>query len=323
MISRRLFLASVGGFVLAQEAAAQPARMRRIGYLWPSTLQDLAQYLQGFRDGLRALGYFEGKNILIEYRTADGRQELLPALARELADLSVDVMVAPATSAAGAAKEATDSIPIVFVGVSDPVGSGFVTSFSRPGGNLTGLTDASIDLAAKRLDLLKQVVPRMKRVAVLGERTSPLWEPTWKEMQLAARHLRLELIPVLIAAPSELESAFAKVDRIDGLFVSPQPIFWVHRQRIIALVSRARLPATYEWRTFVEDGGLMSYGTDYVALHRSAARYVDRILKGAKPADLPVEQPTEFELVINLKTAKTLGLTVPDSVLLTANDVIR
>jgi len=233
MISRRVFLATVGSLVLARQSAAQPARIWRIGYLWPSTSQDRTPYLQGFRDGLQALGYAEGKNVLIEYRTAEGDQERLPALAQELVDLRLDVIVTPATSAARAAQQATTSIPIVFVGVSDPVGSGLVHSFSRPGGNITGLTDASIDLAAKRLELLKQVVPRMKRVAVLGESTSPLWEPTWKEAQAAGRQLQIELVPVLIAKPSELELALGKLDRVDALFVAPQPILWVHRQRTL------------------------------------------------------------------------------------------
>jgi putative tryptophan/tyrosine transport system substrate-binding protein len=287
-------------------------------------VKDRTPYLEAFREGLRALGYIEGQNILIEHRSAEGRLEELPALARELANLKVDVIYAPSTNAALAAKEVTNSIPIVFVGPSDPVGSGLVTSLSRPGGNVTGMTDAGIDLTGIRLDLLKQLIPRLKRVAALGDPGSTLWEPTWREAQAAARQLQIEIVPVLIATPSQLESAFAKLDRgVEALFVAPLPIFWVHRRRIFELASRARLPAIYEWRTFPDDGGLMSYGTDYVALNRKAARHVGRILKGAKPADLPVEQPTEYELVVNLKTAKALGITIPQSVLLRADEVIR
>jgi len=324
MISRRLFLASAGTLIFAHQTGAQTPKVWRIGYLWPSVVKDRTPYFEAFREGLKALGYIEGQNILIEHRIAEGRLEALPLLAEELTNLKVDVIVAPSTPAARAAKEATTSIPIVFVGVSDPVGSGLVTSLSRPGGNVTGMTDIGVDLTGKRLDLLKQIVPRLKRVAALGDPGSTLWEPTWREAQAAARHLVIELVPVLIATPNQLDSSFANLNRrVEAVFVAPEPLFWVHRQRIIELASMEKLPAIYEWRTFAEAGGLMSYGPSFIALNRNAARQVDKILKGARPADLPVEQPTEYELVINLKTAKALGLTIPQSILVRADEVIR
>lgn len=324
MISRRLFLASAGTLIFAYQIGAQTRKAWRLGYLWPSVVKDRTPYFEAFREGLRTLGYIEGQNIQIEHRIAEGHLEALAALAQELVRIKVDVIVAPSTPAARAAKEATTSIPIVFVGVSDPVGSGLVTSLSRPGGNVTGMTDIGVDLTGKRLDLLKQIVPRLKHVAALGDTASTLWEPVWREVQAAARQLQIEAVPVLIATPNQLESAFAKLSRrVEAVFVAPQPVFWVHRRKIIELAAMEKLPAIYEWRTFAEAGGLMSYGPSFVALNRHAARQVDKILQGARPADLPVEQPTEYELVINLKTAKALGLTIPQSVLLGAAEVIR
>jgi len=324
VISRRFFLAGVGSFFFSCYAVAQPTTVWRIGHLWPSTSQDRVPYLQGFREGLRTLGYIEGRNISIEYRSAEGHLGDLPALARELAALKVDVILAPSTSAALAAKEATTSIPIIFVGVSDPIGSGLVKSLSRPGGNVTGLTDVGVDLTGKRLDLLKQVVPHLKRVAVLGDTASTLWEPIWSEVQVAARQLQIELVPVLITTPTQLDSAFDKLNRrVEAVYVAPQPLFWVHRHKVIELASKARLPAIYEWRTFAEAGGLMSYGPSFVALNRNAAYQIDKILRGARPADLPVEQPTVYEFVINFKAAKVLGLTISQSVLLSADEILR
>ena len=323
MISRRFFLASVGPLIFANQTWAQTPKVWRIGYLTPIAPKDDAPYGHAFREALRALGYIEGQNIVIERRLSDGL-EALPALARELVHLKVDVIVAVSTPAARAAKEATTSIPIVFVAPSDPVGSGLVASLSRPGGNVTGLTDMSVDLAAKRLELLKQVVPRLKRVAALGAALDPVWEPVWKEAQEAARALRIDIVPVLITTPDQLENAFISIDRrVQALYVAPQAVFYVYRQKIIELASRARLPAVFEYRDYAYSGGLMSYGTDLIALYRNAARFVDKILKGARPADLPVEQPTEYELVVNLKTAKALGITIPQSILLRADEVIR
>ena len=324
MISRRLFLASAGTLIFAHQIGAQTPKVWRIGFLTPLARKDDATYWQVFREGLRALGYVEGQNIVIEKRLAEGRLEVLPAFAEELVRLKADVIVAITTPAARAAKGATTSTPIVFVGPSDPVGSGLIASLSRPGGNLTGMTDMGVDLAAKRLELLKQVVQRLKRVAALGNPGDPVWKPVWQEVQEAARRLQIDVAPVLIAAPNDLETAFAALDnRIQALYVAPQAFFYVNRQKIIELASRANLPTIYELGDYAYSGGLMSYGTNFVAMYRSAARFVDKILKGASPADIPVEQPTEYELVINLRTAKALGITIPQSILLRADEVIR
>ena len=325
MLSRRLFLVSAGTLLLAHRTGAeQSAKVWRIGYLARGGLSDSPYDVEAFREGLRMLGYVEGQNVLIELRFAEGRLAAFPALAEELAHLKVDVIVAHWTSAALAAKAASSSIPIVFTTVSDPVGSGLVASLPHPGGNITGTSDASVDLAGKRLDLLKQVVPRLKRVAALGYPADTVWEPTWREVQAAARHLRIDLVPVLVPTPDQLETAFVGLNRrVQALFVAPQLLFSLHRRQVIDLASLARLPAIYGARAYPDAGGLMSYGPDYRALYRNVARYVDKILKGVKPADLPVEQPTDFELVINLKTAKALGLTIPQPVLLGAKEVIR
>jgi putative ABC transport system substrate-binding protein len=323
MISRREFIASLPVLATPSVAIAESERVWRIGHLWLSTARDGEPYLNGFMAGLRSLGYAEGKNLLIEYRLANGRLEALPALAQELVNLNIDLIYTPSTPATQAAMKATTTIPIVFVGVSDPVGSGLVQTLSRPGGNVTGLTDIGVDLTEKRLDLLKQTLPRLKRLAMLGDSTSTLWEPAWKETYAAARAMQIEVIPTTIKAASDIEHVLARLDgSIQALLVAPQPVFYVNRQKVIDFTLKARLPATYEWRTFVEDGGLMSYGPDYVALHRKAARHVDRVLKGVRPAALPVEQPTDYEFVINLKAARAIGLQIPESVLVRADEVI-
>ena len=238
--------------------------------------------------------------------------------------LKVDVIVAPTTPVARAAQGATTLTPIVFTIVSDPVGSGLVTSLSHPGGNITGMSDMDVDVVEKRLDLLKQVVPRVKRVGALGNPADKVWEPWWTEAQMAARRLQIDIVPVRITTPNELETAFAGLNRrVEALLVAPQVFLGVHRRRVIELISLARLPSIHERRALPEAGALMSYGPNYAALLRQAARHVDKILKGVSPADLPVEQPTQYELVINLKTAKTLGLTIPQSVLARADEVLR
>jgi putative ABC transport system substrate-binding protein len=323
VISRRFFLASAGTLILSSLAAAQPAKVWRIGYLAPGMVVD-PLFLRAFLEGLRALGYVQGQNILIEYRSAEGRFEALPVLAEELVRLKVDVIVAPTTPVARAAKGATSSIPIVFTAVGDPLGAGLVASLSRPGGNITGMTDMGVDLAAKQLELLKQLVPRLKRVGALGHPADKMWDLYWKEAQVAARELKIDIVPVLITTPNDLERAFAELKRrVEAVLCAAQAIFSLDQRRVIELESLARLPAIHEDRSFPDAGALMSYGPSYVALFRKAARHVDRILRGARPADLPVEQPTEYELVINLKTAKSLGLTIPQSVLLQAKDVIQ
>jgi len=323
VISRRRFIVSATTLIFSHQVAAQPAKVWRIGYLAPGEPED-PRFLQAFLDGLWSLGYVEGQNIVIERRSADGQLEALPALAEELVRLKVDVIVTPTTPVTRAAKAATSSIPIVFTIVSDPVSSGFVASLSHPGGNITGMTDMGVDLAGKRLQLLKQVVPRLKHVGALGHPPDNLWEPVWREAQAAAHRLHIDIVPVLISGPNDLEIAFGDLNhRVQALLVAPQLFFSVHRQRLIELASLTRLPAIYELREYADAGGLMSYGPNYSALFRKAARHVDKILRGAKPADLPVEQPTEYELVVNLKTAKALGLTIPQSILVRAEDVIR
>jgi putative ABC transport system substrate-binding protein len=219
---------------------------------------------------------------------------------------------------------ATASIPIVFTIVSDPVGSGLVTSLARPTQNITGISDTDVDVVGKRLDLLKQVAPRVKRIGAMGNPTDKVWEPWWKEVQLSAGPLKIDIIPVLITTPDELELTFLHLNRrVQALLVAPQVFFGVRRKRVVELILTAKLPSIHERRAVTEAGALMSYGPNYSALLRQAARHVDRILKGAKPADLPVEQPTKFELVVNLKTAKVLGITIPESILLRADEVIR
>jgi putative tryptophan/tyrosine transport system substrate-binding protein len=324
MISRRLFLTSTGTLLLAPaRAMAQAAKVWKIGYLAPG-LPDDAAFLRAFLEGLQSLGYVEGQNILIERRSTEGQVEALPRLAAELAHLKVDVIVAPTTPAARAAKEATTSIPIVFTIVSDPVGSGLVSSFSHPGGNITGLTDMGVDLTEKQLDLLKQVVPHLKRVGALGHPTDKVWDGVWKEVPAAAHRLGIDIVPVLVTTLPQLESAFLDLNRrVQALLVAPQVFFSVHRQRLIELTISTRLPAIYERRAFPDAGALMSYGPNYTTLLRNAAHHVDRILKGARPAELPVEQPTEYDLVINLKTAKALGLAIPETVLARTDKVIR
>ena len=316
-------MASTGTLILSSLAAAQPAKVWRIGYLAPGFEID-PPWLQSFLEGLRELGYVQGQNILIEYRSAEGRFEAVPVLVEELEHLKVDVIVAPTTPVARAVKGATSSIPIVFTAVGDPLGAGLVASLSHPGGNMTGITDMGADLAEKQLDLLKQLVPHLKRVGCLGHPGDKMWELYWNVAQVAARRLKIEIVPVLVTTPNEFEPAFAELKRrVQAILFAAQAIFAVHKQRVLELESLTSLPAIHEDRNYPEAGALMSYGPNYLALLRKTARHVDKILKGARPADLPVEQPTEYELVINIKTAKTLGLSIPQSVLVGANKVIR
>ena len=323
MITRRLFLVTAAVAISSRLAVAQAQKIWRIGYIAPGMAQDPA-FFQGFIEGLRALGYAEGQNVVIERRAADGRTDVLPTLAKELVRAKVDVIVAPTTPVARAAKAATNSIPIVFMAVSDPVGSGLVASLPHPGGNITGATDMGVDLVGKQLDLLKQVVPHLKHVAALGNPGDTIWELTWRQAQEAARQLHIKILPVLVTTPAQLDSAVAGLGRrVQAVFVAPQLFFVVHLKKLIEVVTLTRLPAIYEARAHTAAGGLMSYGTSTRILLASAVHCVDKILKGARPADLPVEQPTEYELVINLRTAKSLGLTIPESVLLLANEVVR
>jgi putative ABC transport system substrate-binding protein len=316
------FVAFGGG---SHAARAQPAaRIARIGFLSFNQGGD-PRGRDGFINGLRALGYADGRNVVLDDRDADGRIDRLPALAAELVALKVDVIVAPSTPAAQAAKQATTTIPIVFAGAAEPVTDGLVVSLARPGGNLTGLSNVSADLVGKRLELLKQAVPKLTRVAVFWHpapgRTD---EDMLKTADAAARALGMQLQPVEARGPADFDRAFADVARAGAgaLTVLPIATFFSERRRIIEMAARNRMPAMYTSRRFVEDGGLMAYGADLTDLLRRAATYADRILKGARPSDLPVEQATKFELVINRGTAKALGLTIPQSVLLSADEVI-
>jgi putative ABC transport system substrate-binding protein len=306
----------------------QAANVPRIGYL-NTNLAVTTHTREAFRQGLRDLGYVEGRNVVIEYRDAEGKYERLPALAAELVALKVDVIVAPPTVAAVAAKQATGTLPIVFIGVGDPVASGFVTSLARPGGNMTGLSlNVGPEIVGKRLELLKQVVPAVSRVAVL-------WQPggdggrvdtdILPVAEVAARALGVRLQILEARGLTDFDRAFSEMTkaRAGALTVLGSNLFFTERRRLVNLAAQNRLPATYPWRDFVDAGGLMSYGPNLVDVFRRAAYYVDRILKGSKPADLPIEQPTKFELVINLKAAKALGLTIPQSLLLRADQVIE
>ena len=330
MIDRRTFLAGAGAALLATPLAAeaqQAAKVARIGYL-ALNLAASAHLTEAFRQGLRDLGYVEGRNLVIEYRDAEGKPERFPALAAELVALKVDVIVAGGTPLVLTAKQATKTIPIVFATAADPVGSGLVTSLARPGGNVTGLSVLLPELVGKRLEQLKQAVPGVSRVAVLwqpgghDERTD---KDILKEAEVAARALGVRLQFVEARGPTDFDRAFSDMTRAraDAVTVQSTNIFFIERRRLLALAAKNRLPAMYLVREFVDAGGLMSYGPNVADLFRRAAIYVDKILKGAKPADLPVEQPTKFELVINLKTAKALGLTIPPSLLARADEVIQ
>ena len=330
MIDRRTFLAGTGAVLLAAPLAAdaqQAEKIWRIGFHSLNVAPN--RHLQeAFREGLRDLGYVEGRNLVIEYRDAKGKSERLPALAAELVALKVDVIVTGGQAQALAAKQATRTLPIVFAQAADPVTSGLVTSLARPGGNITGLSNLSPELVGKCLEQLTQAVPGVSRVAVLwqpgvlGERTE---KDQLKGAEVAARTLGVRLQVVEARGPENFDRAFSDMSRsrAGALTVLPGPMFSIERRRLVDLAAKHRLPAVYPWREFVDAGGLMAYGPNVADLFRRAATYVDKILKGAKPADLPVEQPTTFELIINLKTAKVLGLTIPPSLLARADEVIQ
>jgi len=329
-MDRRTFIcAFAGGLVIARSAAAaqQAAKVARIGYLGTNRAA-ASRHVDAFLQGLRDLGYVEGRNLVIEYRDAEGKLERLPALAAELVALKVDVIVAATTPGALAAKQATKTVPIVFAVAADPVTDGLVASLARPGGNVTGSSFLGPDLVGKLLELLKQVVPGVGRVAVLRQ-PSAVPERTEKdivkEAGIAARALGVRLQVVEARGPADFDRAFSDMTsaRAGALMVLGGNMFFSERRRLVDLAARNRLPGVYGLREYVDAGGLMSYGANQVVLFRSAAIYVDKILKGAKPGDLPVEQPTKFELVINLNTARALGLTIPQSVLARADDVIQ
>src|SRR5882724_8406453 len=321
-MERRRFMAVIaGGFLAAPLAAeAQPAgKVPRIGFLGGRTPSDTSPLLDAFRQGLHELGWVEGQNIVLDYRFAEGRFDRLPDLAAEVVRLKVDIIVAAGgTPTAAAAKNATGTIPIVMIAVRDPVGTGLIASLARPRGNVTGLSDsAGLEIVGKQLELLKETVPKIRRVAILSNPANLYHPLAIRELNAAPRSLGMQLQLLEARGPNEFDGAFAAMakERVGALLVLADGMFNLHRTRLADLAARSRLPAAYGWREYVEAGGLMSYGPSLRDLFRRSATYVDKILKGTKPADLPVEQPTKFEVVVNLKTAKALGLRIPSSLL--------
>lgn len=305
--------------------AQQTNKVPRIGFLGNSTAALEANLVRPFRDGLRDLGYVEGQNILIEYRWAEGKYERFPALIAELIALKVDVVVTAGTPATQAYQKARTSIPLVMVAVGDPVGTGIVASLNRPGGNITGLTSISPELESKRIELLREVIPKLSHIAVLWNPKNAFHAIENKEVETTAAALRMKVLYLGVEAKEQIGNAFAQIlkERPGALLVLADRVFLHNRALIMDFAAKYHLPGVYAYLELVEAGGLMSYGPSYADMHRRAATYVHKILKGAKPADLPVEQPTKFELVVNLKTAKSFGLTIPQSVLLRADEVIE
>ncbi len=305
--------------------AQQPKKVPRIGFLSSLSPAVVSDRMEAFRQGLRELGYVEGKNIVIEWRYAEGKTERLPDIAAELVRLNVDVIVTGGPAVNRSAKEATGTIPIVMAFDNDPVGNGFAASLARPGGNITGLSTHYPEISGKQLELLKEIVPRLSRVAVLGNSTVPGNAQALRETELAAGVFGVKLQYLDIQNPKEIETAFraASKGRADAVLVLGSQVVTSHPKQFVELAAKSRLPAIYWSPEFVEAGGLITYSVSIIDLFRRTAIYVDKILKGAKPADLPVEQPTKFELVINLKAAKQIGLTIPPNVLVRADKVIK
>jgi len=319
-------MGGVAGGLLAAPLAAraqQAGKVYRIGILEAIPVAQNAANLDALRKGLRDLGYVEGRNLIIEYRSADGRAERFSDLASELVRLKVDLLVTRGTPAAKAAKNATGTIPVVMATMGDP--RAIVASFAHPGGNITGVTTFSTELTAKRIELLKELVPNLSRVALLHNMGNPATPPEWEETKTAARSLGLQAELLDVRSQGDLGRAFELAVRqhVDALVIGADGLTQMHQQTIVDLVARNKLPAVYPAREFVEAGGLIAYAVNYPDLYFRFASFVDKIFKGAKPAELPVEQPTTFELVINRKTAKTLGITIPPSILLRADEVIQ
>jgi putative ABC transport system substrate-binding protein len=326
MMDRRVFLAGLA--VLAAPfatGAQQPAKIPRIGLLSPFSPTDTELWHQAFRHGLRDLGWIEGKNISIEYRYAEGRHDRLPDLVADLVRLKVDIIVATVGTDALVAQKVTRAIPIVMASTGDALASGLAESLARPGGNVTGLTQMAPEMAGKRLELLKEIVPKLSRVAVLWNPQGRVSTLSWNELQLPARQLGVQLHSLEARSLDDFDKAFedATRARAGALAIMPNPVFAGNLKRIADLAAKSRLPSIFHLREFADAGGLMAYGPDRADLFRRAATYVDKILKGAKPGELPIEQPTKFELVINLKTAKAIGLTIPQSILLRTDRVIE
>jgi putative ABC transport system substrate-binding protein len=327
LLERRAFIGVIAGGLLASPLAAaaqQAAKLYRIGFLWdsPAVFPDA---IEAFRQGLRDLGYVEGRNITIEYRWAEGKPERMRELAEELVRLKVDVIMAPSSVYTGAAKRTTSTIPIIFMSHADPIDSGHVASLGRPGGNITGLSLMMTETNVKGLELFKEAVPGLSRVAVIWDPATPSHGPGLKAVEGAGPSLGLRIQSVAVRSATEYESAFSAIsrERAGGVLVLSTPLFIAGAKRLAELAITHKLPSLFGPKHHVEAGGLMSYSPDRADLWRRGATYVDKILKGAKPADLPVQQPTRFELVINLKTAKALGLTIPPSLLQRADQVIQ
>lgn len=328
VVSKRGFCFALCALLIALcsfASAQQPAKIPHIGYLSGNSLSANAARIEAFRQGLRELGYIEGKNIIVEWRSAEGKNERTPALAAELVGLKVEVIVSSGPISTRVAKKATTRIPIVMVFGNDPVGSGFVASLARPGGNITGLSSLAPEISGKQLELLKEVVPKLSRVAVLGNSTEPGNAQALKELELAAGALNVQLQQLDVLSSKDIEASFqsASKQRAGAVLVLAGPVTSPHRTEVVNLAAKNRLPAIYYRSDFVEAGGLMTYSVNYNDLARRAATYVDKILKGAKPAELPVEQPTKFEFIINLRAAKQISLTIPQRVLARADRVIR
>ena len=329
MNNRRKLIVALGAGALVTPigsfAQTQPAKLYRIGLLSGHSPSDTALWHQAFRQGLRDLGWIEGKNISIEYRYAEGRSDRLPDLAADLVRLKVDVIVASVTPDALAAHKATRAIPIVIVAAGDPVVLGLAKSLARPGGNVTGLSPMTSELGGKRLELLKEMVPKLSRVAVLWNPQGPASSLGWQDIQLPARQLEIQLHSLEVRSPRDFDKAFADAirARAGALFVIPDPVITPNLKRIAGLAAKSSLPSIFHVSEFADAGGLVAYGPDRADMFRHAATFVDKILKGAKPGDLPVEQPTKFELVINMKTAKALGIKIPNSIMVQATKVIE
>jgi putative tryptophan/tyrosine transport system substrate-binding protein len=313
-------------FALSYSASAQqPTRISRIGRLAIASQSAESARIEAFRSGLRDLGYVEGKNIVVEWRFADGKLERLPAQAAELVRLKLEIIVSAGSTPTRAARAATSTIPIVMSNDNDPVGDSFVASLARPGGNITGLSNFAPELSGKRLEILREVIPKLSRVAVLGTSTNPAYAQVIREVELAAKAFGVKLQNLDVLDSKDIETAFraASKGRADGVLVLTSATLVPQRVQLAQLAAKHRLPAMYSNSQYVEAGGLMFYGANVLDLDRRAATYVDKILKGTKPADLPVEQPTKFEFIINLKAAKQIGLTIPPNVLARADKVIR
>jgi putative tryptophan/tyrosine transport system substrate-binding protein len=327
-MTKKIILLALRSLLLAPCSAVeaqQQTKIPRIGFLVARSPSANVDRIEAFRQGLRELGYVEGKNIVIEWRYAEGKLDRLPALAAELRGLKVDIIVSTGPTVTRAVKEATVTIPIVMTQDNDPVADGFVASLARPGGNITGLATLAPELSGKRLELLKEIVPTLARVAVFGTSTDPGNIQLLKETELAAGALGVRLQFRDVPSLKDVETAFRAASKsgANAVLVLNSPVFVSQRTQLANLAVKSRLPAMYYRREYVKDGGLMSYGVSYTDLDRRAATYVDKILKGRKPADLPVEQPTKFEFIINLKTAKQIGLTIPPNVLVRADKVIK